>query len=73
MFTGTLISAAIVCNLSGLGTTYLGQRLKLTRPVKLEALEKLPKKRVRITTRVFNQDGKQVTDGEAEVLAPSRP
>ena len=39
--------------------------------MKLEVLEKLPKNRVRIATRVFNQDGKQVVDGEAEVLAPS--
>ena len=79
MFTGALISAAIACNLPGPGTIYLGQQLKFTRPVKLgdtltvklEVLEKLPKNRVRIATRVFNQDGKQVVDGEAEVLAPS--
>ena len=79
MFTGALISAAIACNLPGPGTIYLGQLLKFTRPVKLgdtltvklEVLEKLPKNRVRIATRVFNQDGKQVVDGEAEVLAPS--
>lgn len=79
MFTGALISAAIACNLPGPGTIYLGQQLKFTRPVKLgdtltvklEVLEKLPKNRVRIATRVYNQDGKQVVDGEAEVLAPA--
>ena len=79
MFTGALISAAIACRLPGPGTIYLGQQLKFTRPVKLgdtltvklEVLEKLPKNRVRIATRVFNQDGKQVVDGEAEVLAPA--
>lgn len=79
MFTGALISAAIACELPGPGSIYLGQTLRFTRPVKLndeltvelEILEKLPKNRVRIATRVFNQAGKQVVDGEAEVLAPS--
>ena len=78
MFSGALISAAIACQLPGPGTIYLGQSLKFSRPVKLgdslrvelEVLEKLPKFRVRLATRVFNQNGEQVVDGEAEVLAP---
>ena len=78
MFSGALISAAIACNLPGPGTIDLGQQLKVTRPVKLgdtltvqlEVLEKLPKNRVRLATRVFNQNQEQVVDGEAEVLAP---
>ena len=78
MFSGALISAAIACRLPGPGTIYLGQQLKFTRPVKLgdtltvklEVLEKLPKGRVRLATRVFNQNAEQVVDGEAEVLAP---
>ena len=78
MFSGALISAAIACRLPGPGTIYLGQQLKFTRPVKLgdtltvqlEVLEKLPKGRVRLATRVFNQNQEQVVDGEAEVLAP---
>lgn len=78
MFSGALISAAIACELPGPGTIYLGQQLKFTRPVKLgdtltvelEVLEKLPKGRVRLATRVFNQNAEQVVDGEAEVLAP---
>lgn len=80
MFSGALISAAIACELPGPGTIYLGQQLKFTRPVKLgdtltvklEVLEKLPKNRVRIATRVFNQNAEQVVDGEAEVLAPKQ-
>ena len=60
------------------GTIYLGQSLKFSRPVKLgdslsvrlEVLEKLPKGRVKLATRVFNQNDEQVVDGEAEVLAP---
>ena len=78
MFSGALISAAIACQLPGPGTIYLGQSLKFSRPVKLgdslrvelEVLEKLPKFRVRLATRVFNQNDEQVVDGEAEVLAP---
>ncbi|MFL9812023.1 MaoC family dehydratase [Stutzerimonas sp. VN223-3] len=80
MFSGALISAAVACTLPGPGTIYLGQTMKFTRPVKLgdtltvrlEILEKLPKNRVRIATRVFNQNEEQVVDGEAEVLAPRR-
>jgi acyl dehydratase len=80
MFTGALISAAIACEMPGPGSIYLGQQLKFTRPVKLgdsltvelEILEKLPKNRVRIATRVFNQNSEQVVDGEAEVLAPKQ-
>ena len=78
MFSGALISAAIACELPGPGTIYLGQQMRFTRPVKLgdtltvelEVLELLPKGRVRIATRVFNQNAEQVVDGEAEVLAP---
>jgi acyl dehydratase len=40
--------------------------------VRLEILEKLPKFRVRIATRVFNQDEELVVDGEAEILAPRK-
>lgn len=80
MFSGALISAAVACTLPGPGTIYLGQTMTFTRPVKLgdtltvrlEILEKLPKNRVRIATRVFNQNDELVVDGEAEVLAPRR-
>ncbi|MNC55100.1 (R)-specific enoyl-CoA hydratase [compost metagenome] len=80
MLTGALISAAIACTLPGPGTIYLGQNLRFTRPVKLgdaltvelEVLEKLPKNRVRIATRVFNQNNELVVDGEAEILAPRK-
>ena len=64
MFSGALISAAIACQLPGPGTIYLGQSLKFSRPVKLgdslqvrlEVLEKLPMGRVKLATRVFNQN-----------------
>lgn len=80
MFSGALISAAVACELPGPGTIYLGQQMRFTAPVKLgdtltvrlEILEKLPKFRVRIATRVFNQNDELVVDGEAEILAPRK-
>lgn len=79
MLTGALISAALARHLPGPGSVYLGQQLKFSRPVKigdtleiqLEVLEKLPKQQVRIRTRVVNQRGKVVVDGEALALAPA--
>lgn len=79
MFSGALISAAIACELPGPGSIYIGQEMTFLRPVRLqdairvelEILEKLPKNRVRVATRVFNQDGKQVVDGVATVMAPT--
>ncbi|OEO23870.1 3-hydroxybutyryl-CoA dehydratase [Pseudomonas sp. J237] len=80
MFSGALISAAVACELPGPGTIYLGQTMRFTLPVKLgdtltvrlEILEKLPKFRVRIATKVFNQRDEMVVDGEAEILAPRK-
>lgn len=78
MFSGALISATVACTLPGPGTIYIGQTMSFTRPVKfgdtltvrLEILEKLPKFRVKIATRVFNQNDDLVVDGVAEILAP---
>lgn len=80
MYTGALISAAVACELPGPGTIYLGQKMTFEKPVKLgdtltvrlEILEKLPKFKVRIATRVFNQRDELVVDGEAEILAPRK-
>ncbi|TWC28962.1 acyl dehydratase [Pseudomonas sp. SJZ079] len=80
MFSGALISAAVACEMPGPGTIYLGQTMRFTLPVKLgdtltvrlEILEKLPKFRVRVATRVFNQHDELVVDGEAEILAPRK-
>ncbi|MCY1288393.1 (R)-specific enoyl-CoA hydratase [compost metagenome] len=78
MFSGALISAAVASTLPGPGTIYIGQTMSFTRPVKfgdtltvrLEILEKLPKFRVKVATRVFNQNDELVVDGVAEILAP---
>ncbi|TBU91928.1 MaoC family dehydratase [Phytopseudomonas dryadis] len=80
MFSGALISAAVACTLPGPGTIYVSQQISFRKPVKLgdtlsvrlEILEKLPKFRVRIATRVFNQHDDLVVDGEAEIIAPRK-
>ncbi len=80
MFSGALISAAVACELPGPGTIYLGQQMEFKLPVKLndtltvqlEILEKLPKYRVRIGTRVVNQKDEVVVDGEALIMAPRK-
>lgn len=79
MLSGALISAAIACELPGPGSIYIGQELSFLRPVRLgdelrielEILEKLPKNRVRIATRILNQEGKKAVDGVATVMAPT--
>lgn len=80
MLSGALISAAIATKLPGPGSIYLGQQMKFTRPahlgdtltVELEILEMLPRQSVRIATRVLNQKGELIVDGEAEVMAPRK-
>lgn len=80
MFSGALISAAVACELPGPGTIYISQSMQFTAPVKLgdtltvrlEILEKLPKFRVRVATRVFNQNDELVVGGEAEIIAPRK-
>lgn len=80
MFSGALISAAVACELPGPGTIYLGQTMNFILPVKigdtltvrLEILEKRPKFRVLVATRVFNQRDELVVDGTAEILAPRK-
>lgn len=79
MLSGALISAAVACEMPGPGTVYIGQEMSFLRPVRigdelsveLEILEKLPKNRLKIATRVINQQGKKVVDGTATVLAPT--
>lgn len=79
MLSGALISAGIACHLPGPGSIYLEQQVRFMRPVKLgdvvkvelEVLEKLPKNRVRLATRVFNQTDQAVVEGIALVIAPT--
>jgi len=80
MLTGALISAAIAMELPGPGTIYLGQSLRFRLPVKigdtisiqLEVTAKRDKRKfVTLDCKAFNQNGKLVAGGTAEVMAPS--
>ena len=81
MLLGGFISAVMANQLPGPGTIYISQGLNFLAPVRIgdtitaevEIVEILPeKKRARIKTTCFNQDGKVVVDGEA-IVSPPRP
>ena len=80
MLTGGLFSAALAMALPGPGCLYRGQTLRFRLPVKIGdvitvALEVTDKRdRTRLVTldcKAANQDGKLVTTGTAEVIAPT--
>jgi len=81
MLSAGLISAVLGTQLPGPGTIYMGQTLRFRAPVKIgdtvtataevTALD-AEKKRVTLKT-VCTVAGKVVIEGEATVLAPSRP
>lgn len=78
MLSAGLVSAVLGMQLPGPGTIYLSQQLTFKAPVKMgetikavaEVVEKLEKGRVRLRTSCYNQDGVEVLDGEALVIAP---
>lgn len=78
MLSASFISATMACALPGPGSIYLTQSLEFLRPVyvgdtlriEIEVLEKLPKNKVRLSTKVFNQRNKRIVDGEATALLP---
>jgi 3-hydroxybutyryl-CoA dehydratase len=78
MLSAGLVSAVLGMQLPGPGTIYLSQQLIFKAPVKMgetikavaEVVEKLEKGRVRLKTTCYNQDGVEVLDGEALVIAP---
>ena len=79
MLLGGFISAVMANQLPGPGTIYISQGLNFLAPVRIgdtitaevEIVEILAeKKRARIKTTCFNQDGKVVVDGEALVSPP---
>jgi 3-hydroxybutyryl-CoA dehydratase len=75
----SLISTVLGMCLPGKGCLYLSQSSSFKAPVhfgdtitaRVEALEKLPKNRIRFRTVCFNQRGETVIDGEAQVIAAS--
>lgn len=80
MLSGAIISAALAMALPGPGTIYLGQSLRFSLPVKagdtltarLEVIGKNDKRRVvTLDCKVYNQHGKLVVSGSADVMAPA--
>ena len=80
MWGGALISAVLGTELPGPGTIYLNQSLSFRGPVRLgdtvtvsvTVTEKnTEKKRLLLDCLIVNQDGKKVTKGVAEVIAPT--
>lgn len=79
MLSGAIISAALSCSLPGPGSVYLSQNLKFLSPIKigdvieikLKVLEKIPQNRVKVSTQIFNQTGKQLVDGDAFSYVPN--
>ena len=81
MLSGGFISAVIGMKLPGPGTIYMSQKLNFLAPVrigdtitaKVEVVEKLDeKKKVRLETNCYNQEGTQLVSGEA-LVSPPRP
>lgn len=79
MWTGALISAVLGTQLPGLGTIYLGQNLRFSRPVRLGdtvtvrvTVRELhaEKRRVVLDCQAVNQQGEAVVSGDALVIAP---
>ena len=80
MLTGGFFSAALAVALPGPGSLYRSQSLRFRLPVKigdtvtvtLEVTEKKDRtKLVTLDCKATNQDGKLVTSGTAEVVAPT--
>ncbi len=80
MLTAGLISAVIGMKLPGPGCMYLSQKLDFLAPVRIgdeitarvEVVEVISPKRLRLRTRCMNQKNEVVIDGEA-VIVPPRP
>lgn len=80
ILTSGLISATIGMKLPGTGCLYVSQTVNFLKPVKIgdeitarvEVVEVISEKRLRLRTQCINQRGDVVIDGEA-VVVPPRP
>ena len=80
MLSAGLISAVIGTQLPGPGSIYMQQTLSFLAPVymgdtvtaRVEIMEKVDKKKVRLKTTCLNQDAVIVLEGEA-LVSPPRP
>jgi 3-hydroxybutyryl-CoA dehydratase len=80
MLSAGFISAVLGMRLPGPGSIYLSQTLRFTKPVRIgdtitarvEVVELMPKRRVRLATACRNQHGEMVVEGEAVVMVENR-
>ena len=78
MLTAGLVSGLLGTTLPGVGSIYLGQELRFTAPVfigdtitaRVEVIEIIEGKKVKLKTTCTNQNGVQVLDGNALILPP---
>ncbi len=78
MLTAGLISTVLAMYLPGPGTIYMGQELKFVAPVrfgdtitaKVEVVEIIKEKIVKLKTDCINQEGTLVLEGYATVMPP---
>jgi len=81
ILTAGLVSAVIGMKLPGPGCLYLSQTLSFRAPVRIgdritarvEIVERISEKRLRLKTQCVNQHGELVLDGEAVVVPPRPP
>jgi len=81
ILTAGLVSAVIGMKLPGPGCLYLSQTLSFLAPVRIgdritarvEIVERISEKRLRLKTQCVNQHGVLVLDGEAVVVPPRPP
>lgn len=74
----SFISTVLGMYLPGPGTIYTKQELKFRKPVfiedtitaQVEIVQLCDRRRAKLKTQVFNQDGQCVVDGMAEVILP---
>lgn len=80
MLSAGFISAVLGMRLPGPGSIYLSQTLRFTKPVRIgdtvtarvEVVELMAKRRVRLATTCRNQHGETVVDGEAVIMVEHR-
>jgi 3-hydroxybutyryl-CoA dehydratase len=78
MLSASLISTVLGTRLPGPGAIYLSQSLRFTAPVRIgdtvtarvEVVEMMEKRRVRLVTTCRTQEGTVVVEGEAVVVVP---
>ncbi len=78
MYMASLISSVLGCHFPGQGTVYVEQSLTWLAPVYVDEavsvsvtiLERLPKGRARMDTRIHKADGTEVLRGEALIIVP---